>query len=757
MWMLLSCVISLCPADAPAGTAYDRLHAYCVSTSQHATHTYLTNLGPTGAMGWVYKNRIYIESVAPGSPAHGLLRRGDYLLGVSGRPFPDIDPRAMLGRAITAAEAADGKLALRVGNKEKERSVVLQLRPTGSYSPTWPYDCKKSAAIRDSALRWLRDHQKADATFGNSVYTSMNGLFLLSSPRPEDREAARRCVYGRLDGPPADCLNAWSYGYSALLLAEYFLATGDSVVLDRLKFYAREIGEGQTHSGGWCHGMSPNGVPGGYGEMNSAGVNCLLALVLARECGLAVDARSFKRATRFFGRFAGLGYVPYGNHRPWTGSPNSNGRNAVVALAFGILGESEKARAFAESVPIGYRHTEAAHTGCFWGVTWRPLGAVHAGREAFHKFLNEQLWYYELQRRWDGGLKYLPNPENLTGFTGFSGGPMVVTGGYGLTYALPWRSLRILGGTPGPFSRRVAPFLKPAVKLFRDKRWEAFDQKMAAWRKQSLSAMAARQVRELAAKRAALQAQIDWTLSAVEKKANQAALPRADIDRAGAMLGAVERLAGEDLAKAGRLRERLAAVKATPDRHTRGKVDRRNWKPLLPLARDRKAADTAKTWRVHAWTGEVSPVLDNLEPAGEGMKGWYLPDFDDSSWQEKAPPFRAHDRHKADLVAHPVSHHSEMYQIRQLYHAYARLDFDVEDASAVKAARIVQQNCHQYLRAEVYLNGYRVAAILRPNTCELSDEAVKLLRKGRNSLALYLASNRGHLHDFDFGLEVVEK
>jgi len=57
-------------------------------------------------------------------------------------------------------------------------------------------------------------------------------------------------------------------------------------------------------------------------------------------------------------------------------------------------------------------------------------------------------------------------------------------------------------------------------------------------------------------------------------------------------------------------------------------------------------------------------------------------------------------------------------------------------------------------RSEVYLNGYRVAAILRPNTCELSPEAVKLLRKGRNTLAIYLTSCRGHLHEFDFGLEV---
>ena len=78
---------------------------------------------------------------------------------------------------------------------------------------------------------------------------------------------------------------------------------------------------------------------------------------------------------------------------------------------------------------------------------------------------------------------------------------------------------------------------------------------------------------------------------------------------------------------------------------------------------------------------------------------------------------------------------------------------DAEDARPVKALRVVIQNGHQYLRSEVYLNGYRVAAILRPNTCELAPDAAKLLREGENRLAVFLSSVRGHLHDFDFGLD----
>lgn len=148
---------------------------------------------------------------------------------------------------------------------------------------------------------------------------------------------------------------------------------------------------------------------------------------------------------------------------------------------------------------------------------------------------------------------------------------------------------------------------------------------------------------------------------------------------------------------------------------------------------------------------DITPLVPALEDL------FRKPQFDDSAWQTKTAPLRAHRSHRAKLADHPVSHHSEMYHINQLYHAYARLSFDVADPSAVKALRGVQQNCHQYLRAEVYLNGYRVAAILRPYTCELSGEAVKLLVKGRNCVAIYLASNRGHLHDFDFGLDTARR
>jgi len=75
------------------------------------------NLGPTGARGWMYASKsdttearqIYVTKVERGSPCESILSKGDVILGVFGENF-SYDPRTEFGKAITKAEAADGKL-----------------------------------------------------------------------------------------------------------------------------------------------------------------------------------------------------------------------------------------------------------------------------------------------------------------------------------------------------------------------------------------------------------------------------------------------------------------------------------------------------------------------------------------------------------------------------------------------------------------------------------------------------------------------
>ena len=69
------------------------------------------NLGPTGALGWMYveksmtekSRQILITVVEKGSPADGKLEVGDVILGVFDKPFAD-DARRVFGQAIGQAE-----------------------------------------------------------------------------------------------------------------------------------------------------------------------------------------------------------------------------------------------------------------------------------------------------------------------------------------------------------------------------------------------------------------------------------------------------------------------------------------------------------------------------------------------------------------------------------------------------------------------------------------------------------------------------
>ena len=68
-------------------------------------------LGPTGLRGWIYGRKghtadarqILVTKVAKNSPADGILKKGDVIMGVAGRPFDD-DARIQFAQAITAAE-----------------------------------------------------------------------------------------------------------------------------------------------------------------------------------------------------------------------------------------------------------------------------------------------------------------------------------------------------------------------------------------------------------------------------------------------------------------------------------------------------------------------------------------------------------------------------------------------------------------------------------------------------------------------------
>ncbi|MBS0201854.1 MAG: acetylesterase [Planctomycetes bacterium] len=376
-------------------------------------------LGPTGARGWIWgwnletteARQILITTVNKGSPADGVLAVGDVIVGLNGEKFTS-DARRALGTAITAAEKTEnrGQLTLVRWRQGITENVTVPLKVMGTYGPNSPLDCPKSKQIVDQACLHLRGKELPDTIEGQ-----MNALGLLATGRdeflPQIKSLAHRV------GPPSLKLKlqpgmfSWSWGHSNLFLTEYYLATGDESVLPAIREFSTRIAQGQSAVGTWGHGMSLEqyqGALGGYGAVNSAGLPCWLSLILAQKCGLkdATVDQAVAKSRRFFAFYSGKGSIPYGDHAPYYFLHDNNGKNALAAIAFDLLGDDAVARFFAQMSTASYAEREMGHTGNYFGYVWGPLGVARLGNSAVAAHLREQSWFFDLGRTWDGGFRY---------------------------------------------------------------------------------------------------------------------------------------------------------------------------------------------------------------------------------------------------------------------------------------------------------------------------------------------------------------
>lgn len=448
--------------------------------SPHSRPSCTMNLGPIGVQAWIRGYQFHVVSVDAGSPADGVLEPGDMVAGAGGVEFSgELDSRIVLGRAIGEAEAGDGRLKLTVMRDGSRKELVLELPRLGAFAEGWPYGCSKSQRILQAACEYILEAQlpKGIVVTDGGVGTFHSGLLLLASGEPRYLDGARRAVYATaaMEHEKND-LHNWAIGYGGLLMAEYYLATGDMSVLDRLQELVKFLEKGQMRCGSWGHGCPP----GGYGAMNQAGIICTMALVLAQECGLEVDREVLGRSLKFFSQFSELGAVPYGDHMPGVNIPDDNGKSSSTAVLCTLVPELNNAAAsFAQSVSMSYWMREQGHTGGFFSMIWGPLAADMAGADAFKEFMEYQEWYYNLSRTWRGALVMLPYFEALTRFdsaTYSDFGGEFTTGGLGLVFAMPHRKLRILGAPRSIFGASLpAGSLRDARDAFQKRQWDIYD------------------------------------------------------------------------------------------------------------------------------------------------------------------------------------------------------------------------------------------------------------------------------------------
>ena len=415
------------------------------------------NLGATGLRGWIFTKdfltsearQISITKVDQGSPSDGVIKVGDVILGVGGKPF-SYDPRTEFGKALTAAESGDGNLNLTCWRDGSATEVVVKLPVLGSYSATAPYACPKSKRILEEGCKVLAKRMEQENYSGRQepLTHSLNVLALLASGEKEYLPLVKKEALWASNFS-LDSYQTWYYAYVMMLLSEYHIATGDNAVMPGLKRLALEAAKGQSNVGSWGHRLAkPDGRLFGYGMMNAPGVPLTISLIMARQAGIkdpALDL-AIERSSRLLRFYIGKGAVPYGDHMPWMETHEDNGKCGMAGVMFNMLGEKDGAEFFSRmSVAAHGPERDGGHCGNFTNMLWSMPGVALAGPQATGAWMKEfGAWYFDLARTWDGKFPHQGPPE--LDFDSYGGWD--ATGGYLLAYAMPLKKILLTGKQP---------------------------------------------------------------------------------------------------------------------------------------------------------------------------------------------------------------------------------------------------------------------------------------------------------------------
>lgn len=419
--------------------------------------SYDWTLGATGARGWIYNKdlkttgarQIYITRVHKRSPAHGVLKVGDVILGIGKEKF-SYDPRTEFGKALTLAESEKGELSLNIWREGSLQNLVVNLPVLGSYSATAPYNCSKSELILQRGCKAIAQRMKKDSySRENTITRSLNALALLASgnskyltPLKKEAKWASEFSVSSAYSTRATCF----YGYVISFLAEYQIATGNkSKSLQRgLQRLVKEAIEGQSPSGSWDYSFT--GPDGRHkGMVAEYSISLTTALVLAREAkvkGPELD-KAIEKSTRILRFHANKGSIPktdthpsLRNHDPWS-------RNGMAAVLFSLLEEPKVAAYFSRmSLACHSAERDISDPDSYWNMAWIMPSIALSGPHATGAWMNEYgAWYYDMTRRWDNTFPHQGPPKKEKGGTG----GWDATGANLLAYALPLKKIMLTG------------------------------------------------------------------------------------------------------------------------------------------------------------------------------------------------------------------------------------------------------------------------------------------------------------------------
>jgi len=378
-----------------------------------------------------------------------------------------------------------------------------------------------------------------------------------------------------------------------------------------------------------------------------------------------------------------------------------NGKLGMAASLYNMLdGYGDAVDLCARHCVYGYNNTRGGHGGMFFNNFWTPVGAWAAGEKSFKHFMKGQTWWRELYRRSDGAF-------NQAG-----------RGGVGVSYALhyvaPSQRLRILGAPKSAFGTNCPDYLSPAIEAHQRRDYEACENFIVEYKKQNaIPPDELPVVDHLLESVRILRASIEHDLAYTERMLKEDKYYYASLE--------LPQLKGIVPPQDPRLK---AIEEALNSPEAAGKLaDQRRTMDGESKRRRDESRKTDSTQKSEDWTS-VIPRNGNwqmkvVEHISHAPGDWTEPEFDDTSW---------------DTATLPVSW--------TMYHtALFRGKFNVADKKSFDGLR-VQGNFFQQQNVLVYLNGELVAKVdeldrgLGTTDIPFTDHALKLLKKGENTIAI---------------------
>lgn len=325
-------------------------------------------------------------------------------------------------------------------NGEVEQVELKLGQKYGTYADSYPEDCEKTEIILAELYEYLVDHQREDGSGGSPPHDTFAPLALLASGERKYHAAVEKNVRMHARTTSAEdssSLINWRYMAAAIVMSEYYLATGEKWVIGELQEVYdfllssqytdlsqvnEKVKESHPHSvprdaldshGGWGHN------PGfeGYGPICMLTGQGALALALMSHCGIQVDRARHDAAYAFLERGTGRnGYVWYEDQAAGADDWADMGRTGAAGIANLLSpydGSEYEKTALRHAKVIGV-HPESfpdTHGSPIMGMGYAAL-AANAIDGSFRSLMDANRWWFTLAQCQGGSFYYQPNRDN---------------------------------------------------------------------------------------------------------------------------------------------------------------------------------------------------------------------------------------------------------------------------------------------------------------------------------------------------------